>query len=292
MARSELLEPFQKDAITEAIKEAQSMNMSYRASIDDKFTESVCVGDGRLFNEVIRRLLDRSSKVAEDAAVTVPLTEAELDVFPCLLVHAGSTTTFLRIEDNGTFQLVDCSLRSGKSFIGIGKMLTGCQTFDELVDMASKGNKRNVDQYSDFFTKTNDGCSKPAAAAADDDWYSTMFQSTPFLCYGFGTAADSDPGKLSPEDVAHAWLSHSAAELVRSVQHTCHLRRLKRVFFSGGFCNRPFVRQVLAAEFVNRLLIQLICDEVVDCIDFDFIKAGEFLGALGCAVADLQHASK
>jgi pantothenate kinase len=290
LPRSELLEPFQKDAITESIKEMQSMYGAYQASVDAKLTTAITSDTGP-FNEAVRRLLERSSKVAEDAAVKIPLTEAEPDIFPCLLVYVGSATSIMRIEKNGSFQVADCLYRNGKSYFGIGKMLTGCQTFDDLIDMASKGNNRNVDQYVDRFIKTGDGGSSNSSSAAAnvaDDWSSALIPQLPYLLYGFGEAVDSDPGKLKPEDVACSWLKHAAGELARTVQLACHLRRINRVFFAGGFCSRPFVRHVITAEFANRLLLQLACEEVGGYIDFDFVKAGEFLGALGCAVADLQ----
>jgi pantothenate kinase len=288
LPRSELLEPFQKDAITEPMQDILSINAGYKSMVEAKVTKATSASNASL-NEVVRCLLEKSSRVAENAASDVALTEAEPDVFPCLFVVVGSTTSVQRIEKDGTFQLVDCSMHSGKSYFGIGKMLTGCQTFDDLIDMASKGNKRNVHQYTTAFSKTDEGSWNSAAdAATADNFYAEVKQPTPSLMYGFGEAADSDPGKLKPEDVAHAWLSHAASEIARSVQLACHLRRIKRVFFAGGFCSRPFVRHVITAEFAYRLLQQLACDEVGDYIDFDFVKAGECIGALGCAVADLQ----
>jgi pantothenate kinase len=280
LPRSELLEPFQKDAITDPMKEAESMNTAYKGGIEAKQTDAVGVGN-RLYNEVVRRLLERSSRDATDAAVDIPLAEAEPDVFPCLLVYVGSGTGFLLINKDGTFQLVEFLNRTGKSYFGIGKMLTGCQTFDELIDLASKGNRRNVDQYTDVYSKVD-----------VSDFYSALIPPTPYLLYGFGKAADSDPGKLSREDVAHSWLSHVSAELARSIQLVCYLHGIKRVFFCGRFCSRPLVRQIITAEFAHRLLIQQTYVEVDDYIDLDFIKGGEFIGVLGCVVTDLLTKQK
>jgi hypothetical protein len=279
LPRSELLELFQRDAITAPMTEVQSLHAAYNSSFDLKLTKVPTAGSGSL-DEMIHHLMERSSRVAEDATINVPLAEAEPDVFPCLLVNVGSVTGFMRIDKDGTIQLIDVLFRTGKAYFGIGKMLTGCQTFGEMIDMASKGNKRKVDQYTDMHSKVD-----------KDDWYSIMLPSIPYLSYGFGEAADSDPGKLSREDVAHAWLSHVAAELACSVQFACHLHGIKRVFFCGGFCSQSFVRHVITAEFANRLLLQKMFTKV-DYIDFDFVKAGEFLGALGCAVADLENKRK
>jgi hypothetical protein len=57
------------------------------------------------------------------------------------------------------------------------------QTFQELIELASKGNPRNVDQYTDevFILKST--------ADSEDNFYTSTEKTKPGLIYSFGKAA-------------------------------------------------------------------------------------------------------
>lgn len=57
------------------------------------------------------------------------------------------------------------------------------QSFDELIDLASKGNARNVDQYSDDLLKFSN------ATEGEDNVYTRAHKTKPILLYCFGKAA-------------------------------------------------------------------------------------------------------
>jgi len=58
------------------------------------------------------------------------------------------------------------------------------QSFEELIDLASKGNARNVDQYTDEVFKTGD------ATEDDRSLYTLAQKAKPGLVFCFGKAAD------------------------------------------------------------------------------------------------------
>jgi hypothetical protein len=73
-------------------------------------------------------------------------------------------------------------LWSGNSY----KLCLHChnlQTFDQLIELACKGNARKVDQYTDeVFSSKN-------AADSDDNFYVSAEDAKPALIYAFGKAA-------------------------------------------------------------------------------------------------------
>ena len=66
-------------------------------------------------------------------------------LFPYLLVNIGSGVSILKVDSETEFQRVGGTATGGGTFWGLGKLLTGAKEFDELLDLAEKGDNRSVD---------------------------------------------------------------------------------------------------------------------------------------------------
>ena len=66
------------------------------------------------------------------------------DVFPCVLAVLGSGFAYMEIQKDGSFQLTEGSVRGGRCFMGVAKLMTGAQTYDEYTALAGGGNPYNV----------------------------------------------------------------------------------------------------------------------------------------------------
>jgi len=65
-------------------------------------------------------------------------------MYPYLLVTIGSGVSVLKVEDEDKFERIGGTATGGGTFWGLGKLLTGAKGFDELLELASKGDHRKV----------------------------------------------------------------------------------------------------------------------------------------------------
>ncbi|XP_031655284.1 pantothenate kinase 1a isoform X4 [Oncorhynchus kisutch] len=68
------------------------------------------------------------------------------DPFPMLLVNIGSGVSILAVYSKDDYKRVTGTSLGGGTFLGLCCLLTGCETFEEALDMASRGDSSNVDK--------------------------------------------------------------------------------------------------------------------------------------------------
>lgn len=68
-------------------------------------------------------------------------------IYPYLLVNIGSGVSMIKVTgpDEGNFERVGGSSLGGGTLWGLLSILTDCNSFDEMLEMASTGNNENVD---------------------------------------------------------------------------------------------------------------------------------------------------
>ncbi|GAA0148878.1 kinase [Lithospermum erythrorhizon] len=67
------------------------------------------------------------------------------DLFPYLLVNIGSGVSMIKVDGEDKFQRVSGTSVGGGTFLGLGKLLTNCKSFDELLELSHQGNNRVID---------------------------------------------------------------------------------------------------------------------------------------------------
>ena len=67
------------------------------------------------------------------------------NIFPYLLVNIGSGVSILKVDGDGKYERVGGTATGGGTFWGLGSLLTGTKSFDELLELAETGDHRNVD---------------------------------------------------------------------------------------------------------------------------------------------------
>jgi len=72
------------------------------------------------------------------------ISEGE-ECYPYLLVSCGSGVSILKVEGPEKFHRVSGSAIGGATFYGLCRLLTGCDTFQEVVELWKQGDNRNVD---------------------------------------------------------------------------------------------------------------------------------------------------
>ncbi|XP_076171818.1 4'-phosphopantetheine phosphatase [Ptiloglossa arizonensis] len=67
------------------------------------------------------------------------------NIFPYMLVNIGSGVSILKVESDKVFERVGGTATGGGTFWGLGSLLTKRKGFDELLQLAERGDHRNVD---------------------------------------------------------------------------------------------------------------------------------------------------
>ncbi|GMH01604.1 hypothetical protein Nepgr_003443 [Nepenthes gracilis] len=67
------------------------------------------------------------------------------DLFPYLLVNIGSGVSIIKVDGDGKYERVSGTSVGGGTFWGLGRLLTKCKSFDELLELSHRGNNRVID---------------------------------------------------------------------------------------------------------------------------------------------------
>ncbi|CAL5387782.1 unnamed protein product [Camellia sinensis] len=67
------------------------------------------------------------------------------ELFPYLLVNIESGVIMIKVDGDGKFQRVSGTNVGGGTYWGLGKLLTKCKSFDELLELSQQGDNRTID---------------------------------------------------------------------------------------------------------------------------------------------------
>ena len=87
-------------------------------------------------------LINQDAQVKMDALI--PLCGADAEPWPYLLVNIGSGVSMLKVTADGEYERVSGSSLGGGTFWGLCRLLTRCSSFDEMLELSSRGNNSKV----------------------------------------------------------------------------------------------------------------------------------------------------
>lgn len=64
--------------------------------------------------------------------------------WPYILVNIGSGVSLIKVDAGGRHSRVSGSSLGGGTFWGLARLLTGCTTFDQVLELSAAGDYRNV----------------------------------------------------------------------------------------------------------------------------------------------------
>ncbi|XP_066537768.1 pantothenate kinase 1a isoform X1 [Hoplias malabaricus] len=141
--------------------------------------------------------------------------------FPMLLVNIGSGVSILAVYSKDNYKRVTGTSLGGGTFLGLCCLLTGCETFEEALEMASKGDSTNVDKlvrdiYGGDYQRF---CLQGSAVASS-----------------FGHMMSKEKREtISKEDLARATLV-TITNNIGSIARMCAVNeKIERVVFVGNF---------------------------------------------------------
>uniref|UniRef100_A0AAQ4QH40 4'-phosphopantetheine phosphatase n=1 Tax=Gasterosteus aculeatus aculeatus TaxID=481459 RepID=A0AAQ4QH40_GASAC len=109
----------------------------------DKEDEMTCLIKG--CNFVLRNIPHEAFVYAKHADSEFRFQTTQPDIFPYLLVNIGSGVSIVKVESEDKFERIGGSSIGGGTFWGLGALLTKTKRFDELLQLASKGQHTSVD---------------------------------------------------------------------------------------------------------------------------------------------------
>ncbi|XP_022151110.1 pantothenate kinase 1 isoform X2 [Momordica charantia] len=147
----------------------------------------------------------------------------QTDLYPYLLVNIGSGVSMIKVDGNGKFERVSGTSLGGGTFWGLGRLLTKCNSFDELLELSHQGNNRVVDMLvGDIFGGID---------------YAKVGLSSTAIASSFGKAISASKilEDYKPEDLARSLLRLISNNIGQIAYLTALRFGLKRIFFGGFF---------------------------------------------------------
>ncbi|KAF3775698.1 Pantothenate kinase 2 [Nymphaea thermarum] len=191
------------------------------------------------------------------------------DLFPYLLVNIGSGVSMIKVDGDGKFQRVSGTSLGGGTFWGLGRLLTKCKSFDEILELSQKGDNSAVDMLvGDIYGGMD---------------YSKIGLSASTIASSFGRAI-SENKELSdyrPEDISLSLLRMISYN-IGQISHLFALRYgIKRIFF-GGFFIRGHAYTMDTISFAVHFWSKGEAQAM-------FLRHEGFLGALGAFLSYDKH---
>ncbi|KAL3642361.1 Pantothenate kinase 2, mitochondrial [Castilleja foliolosa] len=191
------------------------------------------------------------------------------DLFPYLLVNIGSGVSIIKVDGDGVFQRVSGTNVGGGTYWGLGKLLTKCKSFDELLELSQRGDNSTIDMLvGDIYGGMD---------------YSKIGLSASTIASSFGKAISENKEleDYAPEDISLSLLRMISYN-IGQISYLNALRfGLKRIFFGGFFIRgHAYTMDTIsfAVQFWSKGQAQAM-----------FLRHEGFLGAIGAFMSYEKH---
>lgn len=223
----------------------------------DKFDEMECLVSGANF--LLKTVHPEAYTYMDGQKEYVQIDHN--DLYPYLLVNIGSGVSMIKVDGENQFERVSGTSIGGGTFLGLGKLLTKCKSFDELLKLSHQGNHRAIDMLvGDIFGGLD---------------YSKIGLTSTAIASSFGKAVfeNKELADYKPEDVSRSLL-RMISNNIGQISYLNALRfGLKRIFF-GGF----FIRGHTYTMDTISVAVQFWSKGDAKAL---FLRHEGFLGALG-----------
>eukprot|EP00920_Eleutheroschizon_duboscqi_P039139 GHVT01094180.1.p1 GENE.GHVT01094180.1~~GHVT01094180.1.p1 ORF type:complete len:271 (+),score=7.38 GHVT01094180.1:258-1070(+) len=231
-------------------------------------------------NELSGLLKDLINLVADDEKSSggqmTPCDRQPL-MLPCILALLGTSNGCIVIREDGTFRLVELTWKGGRTFHALAKMLTGETDFEKIIEMASKGNRRNIDNA---LTDT-----MPTTTGPDNPYDKQAYGHSDLPSHIMGTMIHKDKETVNHADLLDSLLSMFVADFAQMNHLVALVRNIPRLYFCGSLVVHEHIRRLITRELtIRRLALNHDREPVV----FEFLKHGGNLGAIGAYLSNIQ----
>ncbi|KAM6570012.1 hypothetical protein CsatB_017997 [Cannabis sativa] len=191
------------------------------------------------------------------------------ELFPYLLVNIGSGVSMIKVDGDGQFQRISGTNVGGGTYWGLGRLLTKCKSFDELLELSQRGDNRTIDMLvGDIYGGMD---------------YSKIGLSASTIASSFGKAISENKelDDYRPEDISLSLLRMISYNIGQIAYLNALRFGLKRIFF-GGFFIRGHAYTMDTISFAVQFWSQGEAQAM-------FLRHEGFLGALGAFMSYEKH---
>lgn len=203
--------------------------------------------------------------------VNAAVLDGSQSLYPYLVVNIGSGVSILRVDSPDQFQRVGGTSLGGSTFLGLVSALTGCNSFEEALNLATRGDSTQIDMLvGDIY-------------GGD---YTEMGLAATTVASSFGKLVEPrkrDAAMQTPEHLAKAVLLMITNNIGSIAMLHARAAGVDNVLFTGSFLhgNKVAMRLLaVAMEFWSKSLIKAI-----------FLRHEGHAGAVGAMLHDLDPTS-
>ncbi|XP_035206031.1 4'-phosphopantetheine phosphatase-like [Stegodyphus dumicola] len=206
----------------------------------DKEDEMECLIKG--CNFVLRNIPDEVFEYRRHVNPEYKFHSVEPNMYPYLLVNIGSGVSVMKVESESSYERIGGSAMGGGTFWGLGSLLTKAKGFDELLQLAEKGDHRNVDMLvKDIYGGDYSGMGLPGD----------------LIACSFGKAIHSsrdknfNPGQFAGEDIARSLLFMISNDIGQLACLYAMMHNLQKVYFGGYFLRAHYLSMHTISYAIN-----------------------------------------
>ncbi|KAF5182661.1 Pantothenate kinase [Thalictrum thalictroides] len=191
------------------------------------------------------------------------------DLFPYLLVNVGSGVSMIKVDGDGKFERVSGTNVGGGTYWGLGRLLTKCKSFDELLELSQRGDNKEVDMLvGDIYGGMD---------------YAKIGLSASTIASSFGKtiSENKELEDYRPEDISLSLLRMISYNIGQIAYLNALRFGLKRIFF-GGFFIRGHAYTMDTISFAVHFWSKGDAKAM-------FLRHEGFLGALGAFMSYEKH---
>lgn len=240
-----------------AYRYADLINEKLGLSVD-KEEEMACLIKG--CNFLLRNISDEAFVYHRHSNPEYEFQTADPNIFPYLLVNIGSGVSIMKVESEDSYERIGGTATGGGTFWGLGSLLTKAKGFDELLELAEKGDHRNADMLvRDIYGGDCESLGLPGDLIASS--------------FGKVCPKRGNEVQCSEADVARSLLFTISNDIGQIACLYAMMHKLNKVYFGGYFLrNHPLSMHTIsfAINFWSRGAVQT-----------RFLRHEGYLGAIG-----------
>lgn len=185
------------------------------------------------------------------------------DPYPFLLVNIGSGVSILAVHGPNNYKRISGTSLGGGTFLGLCSLLTGCNTFEEAIELATEGDNTHVDKLvKDIYGGDYERFGLPGDLVASS----------------FGQMSSKEKrSSVSREDLARATLV-TITNNIGSIARMCALNeKISKVLFVGNFLRvNPISMKLLAhaMDYWSKGTLKAL-----------FLEHEGYFGSVGCLLS-------
>lgn len=161
--------------------------------------------------------------------------------YPYLLVSIGTGVSILRVDGPRQHERVSGSTIGGGTYWGLCRLLTGCDSFSDVLNLAMKGDPSKVDMLvGDIYGKNSDALDK---IGLPSDIVASSF--------GKLVAKQNPSEGVKEEDLARALLLMVTNNIGQVAHLNARLYKTSRIYFVGTFLQHNTISQQRLAHAID-----------------------------------------